>query len=213
MRKILVVEDQRDIRILFRWYLERQGYLVEAAEDGVAGLEAIRRFQPDLVLLNILMPRMDGLTMLKMLGEECPSVIPRVVMITASSGSSTFESAVSLGAIDYLVYPLDMQLLTQVVREALDPKIDASRRLFNARFRRALVELRHKGGEGFEAIRKLAIGELSRDQRRELRDGLLDVVARRLKESGIQEGTLARYASLHPGVDFALTAMALARAL
>ena len=93
MRKILVVEDIADIREFLRHFLERQGYRVETAEDGIAGLEAIAWFKPELVLLNFIMPRMDGFTMLRTLGQNLAVTMPRVVMFTACTSDGIVERA------------------------------------------------------------------------------------------------------------------------
>ncbi len=116
--RILVVDDEPDIRQLMRDILEDEGYTVELAENGETARAAFAAQQPDLVLLDIWMPDVDGISLLKEWSEsgrlDCP-----VVMI---SGHGTLETAVEatrLGACDFVQKPLSLAKLLATVRQAL----------------------------------------------------------------------------------------------
>ena len=215
MRRILVVEDMPEIREIVRCILEPRGFCVETAEDGLAGLDAIRRFEPELVLLNILMPRMDGFTMLVRLAAAPLPRKPRVVMLTGYSDSRYFESSLSLGAVEFISYPLRMKVLTQVVQEALDPTLDDSQLQVRARLRRlmAMAEALDCAGVLDEA-KRLPLHRLSWPQRRDLRDGLLAAALASLRSAAGPSGKPGQ-ADGRPrrGIAPELTLLALAEAL
>ena len=79
-QKILVIEDEKNISDLLELYLEKEGYETMAAADGVKGIEAFRSFHPDLVLLDIMLPIMDGWSVLKKIREDGKTP---VIMLTA----------------------------------------------------------------------------------------------------------------------------------
>ena len=79
-QKILVIEDEKNISDLLELYLEKEGYETMAAADGVKGIEAFRSFHPDLVLLDIMLPIMDGWSVLKKIRESDKTP---VIMLTA----------------------------------------------------------------------------------------------------------------------------------
>ncbi len=135
--RILVIEDEMAIRDLLGRYLTSRGFLVSTASGGNAGLERIRLEPPDLVLLDLRMPDMDGLEVLSILEsfvEETPVIIV--------SGAAEFEDAIEairLGAWDFLSKPIiDMRVLDLSIDKALD-----RRRLLveNRRYREHLEEL------------------------------------------------------------------------
>lgn len=115
---ILVVDDEPDIRELVREILEDEGYRVTVAEDGESARTAFARSTPDLVLLDIWMPDVDGITLLKEWsagGLECPVVV--------MSGHGTVETAIEatrLGAADFVQKPISLARLLSIVSQALD---------------------------------------------------------------------------------------------
>src|SRR3990167_7710308 len=101
--KILVVEDEEILLTALKEELTQGGYEVEGAVDGVEGLEKVKSFQPDLVLLDLLMPKMDGMEVLqKLKGDNKTKDVP-VVILTNLSDYEKISEALSLGAMDYLV--------------------------------------------------------------------------------------------------------------
>ena len=117
-RTILVVDDEPSIRRTLREILEYEGYSVAEAEDGEQVIEAVRKNHFDLVLLDVKMPKRDGMEVLHILAKEY-SQLP-VVMI---SGHGTIETAVEAtraGAFDFIEKPPDLNRLLLTVRNALD---------------------------------------------------------------------------------------------
>lgn len=115
--RILVVEDERPMRTVLQDCLERQGYRVLLAEDGAAALELALREQPDLILLDIMMPRLDGLTVcaeLRRLARAVP-----VLMLTAKGATEDRVRGLDVGADDYLVKPFSREELLARVRALL----------------------------------------------------------------------------------------------
>ncbi|MGD1844255.1 MAG: sigma-54-dependent transcriptional regulator [Salibacteraceae bacterium] len=118
MAKILVIDDERPIRSTLREILEYEDFKVEDAEDGMAGLDLMRKNEYDLVLCDIKMPKMDGLEVLervRLLKPDLP-----LVMISGHGTIDTAVEALKNGAFDYIPKPLDLNRLLVTVRNALD---------------------------------------------------------------------------------------------
>ena len=116
---ILVVDDEPEIRGLVQEILEDEGYRVGIAENGEAARLALRERRPDLILLDIWMPDLDGITLLKEWAEDEGLPCPVIMM----SGHGTVETAVEatrLGAYDFLEKPLSMAKLLLTVERALE---------------------------------------------------------------------------------------------
>lgn len=120
MQRILVVDDDRTTRELIRLQLRAAGYAVDVAGDGKAALAKIRGKSPDLVLLDVWMPGMDGLQMLARLRDE-PSQ-PRVVVMTADDTSETLLRAVREHAYRYVTKPVEPKALLGLVKDVLAAK-------------------------------------------------------------------------------------------
>ncbi len=127
-KTILVIEDDGNIRELLRLYLEQEGYAVETAQDGLEGLRAFKRVHPDLVLLDLMMPVMDGTQVMKELRAQ--SKVP-VIMLTAKGETFDKVAGLELGADDYVTKPFEMRELIARVRAVLRryDKDDAPRKL------------------------------------------------------------------------------------
>lgn len=102
-KKILIVEDDAILLSALADDLALAGFEVIKAPDGEAGLAAARREQPDLILLDIIMPKMDGVTMLKKLRRDKKSVAIPVILLTNLSYDKEVEEAIKHGATDFLV--------------------------------------------------------------------------------------------------------------
>ena len=103
---VLVVEDDRNIAELLQMYLEKEGYAVTIAGDGGQGLAKFRSIKPDLVLLDVMMPVMDGWTVCKTIRSE--SQTP-VIMLTAKSETDDKVNGLRSGADDYITKPFEMK--------------------------------------------------------------------------------------------------------
>ena len=136
---VLIVEDDRNIRDLLQMYLEKEGYAVTTADHGGQGLEKFRAIKPDLVLLDIMMPVMDGWAVCRAIRAE--SQTP-VIMLTAKGETDDKVAGLKTGADDYITKPFEM-------REVL-ARIEAV--------------LRRTGvGEGPEKARRLTFEKLTID--------------------------------------------------
>ncbi|ODU57724.1 MAG: DNA-binding response regulator, partial [Clostridium sp. SCN 57-10] len=113
---ILVIEDDGNIRELLRLYLEQEGYSVETAQDGLEGMRAFKRLHPDLVLLDLMMPVMDGTQVIR---EIRTSSKTPVIMLTAKGETFDKVTGLELGADDYITKPFEMRELIARVRAVL----------------------------------------------------------------------------------------------
>ena len=116
---ILVVEDDNTIRELVEMILLHAGYQVATARDGREGLELLRRSRPDLVLLDIAMPGIDGLEVLKRIRQRGYSMA--VLMMTANSSAQVVRDVMALGGNGYLLKPFEPEELVARVKKALFP--------------------------------------------------------------------------------------------
>lgn len=112
-KKILIVEDDANIRELLRLYLEREGYAVVEAENGVEGIRMWKTEKPDMLLLDVMMPVMDGWKVCKEIRAE--SDVP-IIMLTAKGETADRVSGLEMGADDYIVKPLEMPEVIARVR-------------------------------------------------------------------------------------------------
>ncbi len=103
---VLVVEDDIHIAQLLQLYLEKEGYTVTLAADGGQGLAKFREVQPDLVLLDVMMPVMDGWTVCKMIRNESQTPI---IMLTAKAETDDKVTGLKSGADDYITKPFEMR--------------------------------------------------------------------------------------------------------
>lgn len=114
--RILAVDDEPEVLEFLSKRLERYGYSVTTAPDGQEGLKAAVQQLPDLILLDIMMPRKDGMTMLRELQvDEKTRGIP-VIMVTARGETSSVFEGREYGATDYIVKPIDFEQLLKYVR-------------------------------------------------------------------------------------------------
>jgi DNA-binding response OmpR family regulator len=116
MTKVLLVEDARDLAQVIIRELEASGYQVAHAADGLAGLEKHAQEQPDLVILDWMLPRLDGLEVLRRLRQSAPTP---VLMLTARSEETDRVIGLEVGADDYLSKPFSIRELMARVRAML----------------------------------------------------------------------------------------------
>ena len=116
MAKIAVIEDDRTLADLLKYNLSREGFAVFTAGDGNAGLELIRREKPDAIIMDVMLPGMDGFELTRLLRRE--SAAP-VLMLTARSDEIDKVLGLELGADDYLTKPFSMRELLARVKAML----------------------------------------------------------------------------------------------
>ena len=114
--KILVVEDDKDIVRLLKYNLEKEGYRVVSAADGEAGLAALRKERPELLILDVMVPKLDGFELLKIVRRE--SRVP-VMMLTARKEEVDRVLGLELGADDYVIKPFGVRELMSRVKALL----------------------------------------------------------------------------------------------
>jgi two-component system response regulator (stage 0 sporulation protein F) len=125
MARILLVDDEDLVRNMLRVMLEGAGYEVEEACDGVDALHKYRVHPSDLVLIDLIMPKKDGLTLASELWREFPQA--KIVGMTGGVGILDFVDHMRrLGVRHVLRRPFDLNVLLQVVREELDREVDSS---------------------------------------------------------------------------------------
>ena len=115
-RKILVIEDDSNIAELLRLYLEKDGFEVSIAVDGGKGVSEFERFKPDLVLLDIMLPVMDGWSVCREIRSVSKTPI---IMLTAKGETQDKVSGLEMGADDYVVKPFDVKELLARIHAVL----------------------------------------------------------------------------------------------
>ncbi|SHJ54531.1 response regulator [Aureimonas altamirensis] len=153
---IAVVDDHRDIRDLVSRYLQQQGYRVSTAENGVALRRLFERGAPDLVVLDIMMPGEDGLTLCRELRTGSGSGIP-IIFLTARADETDRVIGLELGADDYLVKPFSSRELLARIKAVLRranslPTQRADRRSGVMRFDRWLLDFRRRELQGDDGV-------------------------------------------------------------
>jgi DNA-binding response OmpR family regulator len=122
-KTILIVDDDHELVDGLRMVLERQGYRIIRASDGHQGKQAIYNQRPDLVILDMMMPRMGGYPVLEHFRDK--SDAPPIIMITANEGSRHKAYAEYLGVVDYIRKPFAMERLLETVHKVLRPADEA----------------------------------------------------------------------------------------
>jgi CheY-like chemotaxis protein len=117
--KILVVEDDRNNMGLFRFLLERQGHTVLEAYNGREGVETARRELPDLILLDLAMPEMDGWTCAKLLKSDPSTQNIKIVVVTVRSLPEDRRRAMEAGVDGYVTKPVSITALSELVTKFL----------------------------------------------------------------------------------------------
>lgn len=118
-KTVCVVDDEQDIRELLQYNLEKDGFTVETCATGEEGLKAIRKAPPDLVLLDLMLPGIDGLEVCKKLKKDNKTAHVPIVMISARGEEADVVVGLELGADDYITKPFSPRVLVARVRAVL----------------------------------------------------------------------------------------------
>lgn len=121
-KHIFIVEDEEDILELLRYHLTRDGYAVTTAVNGEDALAAIPKAMPDLVLLDLMLPGIDGLEVCRNLKRNGKTTEIPIVMVTAKGEESDVVAGLELGADDYIAKPFSIKIVLARVRAALRRK-------------------------------------------------------------------------------------------
>ena len=128
MARILVVDDNDDVRQLVRTVLIQEGHKVQIAADGETALQTMRSQPPDVLILDIMMPNVDGYTVLKKMTEEGLKKRVKVLVLTAKNAEADWIRGYRLGADHYLTKPFMMADLLSTLNEMLRMTIDQLRK-------------------------------------------------------------------------------------
>lgn len=118
-KKIILVEDEQDITNLVTHYLTKEGYTVKSSLDGIKGLQLVRHEKPDLVILDLMLPEMDGLEVCKRLRADPKTSTLPIIVLTAKGEESDKIVGLELGADDYVTKPFSPKELVARVKALL----------------------------------------------------------------------------------------------
>ncbi len=118
-KKILIVDDEQQLAGFVKMRLEANNFNVILASDGIEGLKKAGEEKPDLILLDIQMPNLDGFGVLTRLKESRETASVPVIMLTAKDAPDNVAKALEIGADDYIVKPFDSKILLEKIRKSL----------------------------------------------------------------------------------------------
>ena len=122
VQKILICDDEANIRNIMDFSLEAEGFLAVSAEDGDSALQAAMTEEPDLIILDVMMPGADGLTVCRELKLNPRTKHIPVLMLSARAGKSDREAGLAAGAEEYVTKPFSPQRIVDKVNEMLGVK-------------------------------------------------------------------------------------------
>jgi DNA-binding response OmpR family regulator len=117
--RVLVVEDEMDLAWLEQFNLETEGYEVHVAPEGRAAIRALESFRPDVLVLDVMLPYVNGWSVLERMQELPAAERPKVVLVSALTGEAERARAVEFGARTFLPKPFEMDHLLELVAQAL----------------------------------------------------------------------------------------------
>jgi DNA-binding NtrC family response regulator len=126
MNKVLIIDDEKSILESLSSILTEEGFAVTTARDGREGLELFRRERPKIVLLDVWLPEIDGLEVLKEIREQDQDAV--VIVISGHGTISTAVEAVKIGANDFLEKPLSIEKVLEVISRGLQKKPNGTER-------------------------------------------------------------------------------------
>lgn len=119
-QSVLIVDDEPMARTLLRLMLVRAGFNVSEAEDGFDALEKVQASQPDIILLDVMMPGMDGFTVCEELRQRKETSKLPIIMLSAKTDLDSINKGLRVGATKYLTKPISPEDLTRHVNDVLD---------------------------------------------------------------------------------------------
>lgn len=159
-KKILVIEDDSKARHFIAQFLEEEDCVYKTIADGLSALTIFKEFQPDCVLLDILMPKMNGLKVLKRIMGFDPNAL--VIMTTGVENTEIIGKCRGLGAYTHITKPLDLDSLTKVISEAIElkkngngaiPDINDLDSMMNVVYKAVGVEVGDKGSSSNQQVK------------------------------------------------------------
>ena len=119
MASVLVVEDDSELRDMVCLMLTYNGFEVKAAEDGIDGLDVLSSWHPDLIVLDVMMPRMDGLAMCRQVRQVPETADLPIIMISGRTQGQVVKEGLAAGANKYMLKPMSLDALMQNIQELL----------------------------------------------------------------------------------------------
>lgn len=119
-KKIVLIDDEPDILTTIQIFLESENYDVSTASDGMSGLELVKRIMPDLVVLDIMLPSMDGFNVCRMLKFDKNFMKIPIIMLTAKFQQQDKQLGKDVGADIYVTKPLELDVLLGKIRELIN---------------------------------------------------------------------------------------------
>ncbi|TDT70549.1 two-component system alkaline phosphatase synthesis response regulator PhoP [Hypnocyclicus thermotrophus] len=119
--KILVIEDDGEIRTLITYFLRKENYEIEEADNGLDGLKLVKTFNPDLIVLDLMLPNLDGINLTEMI-RKMPEKYgnPYIIMLTAKTEIEDVLKGLDIGADDYMKKPFDPRELLLRIKKLLN---------------------------------------------------------------------------------------------
>lgn len=118
-KRILLADDEEDIKAVVKLYLESRGFEVMTAFDGLDAISMADAEQPDLILLDVMMPVMDGFEVARKLKSNSKTSSIPIIMLSAASTADSIRKGLEAGARDYIVKPFEPQKLEQMIHSVL----------------------------------------------------------------------------------------------
>lgn len=116
---VLVVDDEEMTRKLLRLMLERDGFVIVEAEDGLEALEIINREMPDIIIMDVMMPNMDGFSACQALRSKPETAEIPIILLSARAQAEAIRAGLSAGANRYMTKPISKPELVQTIRDLL----------------------------------------------------------------------------------------------
>ncbi|HOE97659.1 MAG TPA: response regulator [Candidatus Sumerlaeota bacterium] len=117
--KVLLADDEEDVKVVLKMFLESKGYDIVTAYDGLDAIDQARTHKPDVILLDIMMPLVDGFEVCRKLkGDPETAEIP-IIMLSAASHAESVQKGLDAGAAEYLIKPFEPEQLVKVLEDVV----------------------------------------------------------------------------------------------
>jgi len=124
MHRILIVDDEPNIVLALELLMKREGYTVQSVDDGQKAFDAVREFRPDLILLDIMMPKMDGYEVCQRIRADASLKDISIIRLTAKGREVEREKGLALGADYYVTKPFSTREVMMMIKEVLSSRPD-----------------------------------------------------------------------------------------
>jgi two-component system, OmpR family, alkaline phosphatase synthesis response regulator PhoP len=118
-KKVLIADDEEDVKAVLQMFLQARGYEVITAFDGLDAMDQVKREKPDVVLLDIMMPLIDGFEVCRKLKADPETQQIPVIMLSAAGHAGSIQKGLEVGAVDYLVKPYEPDQLLKLLQKIL----------------------------------------------------------------------------------------------